>query len=98
MQKILTPNVMQFLGGVVAVLIGALVLKGTTEGMGLVGLGVFAMGNAIKSPGHVMQERAAEKRRSSMPPPDPINVPVEGPDSQPPTIPDRPAVKPRVPR
>ncbi len=47
----------------------------------------------------VDDRRAAkeERRRSSLPPPDPINVPVED-ATEPPTIPDRPAVKPRVPR
>ncbi len=36
-------------------------------------------------------------RRASIAP-DPVNVPVEGPDSMPPTIPDRPAARPRVPK
>ena len=64
----LTPNVLQFIGGLIAVLVGALVLKGSAEGPGLVMAGVFAMGNALKSPGDVMQARKAS---ASAPPPKP---------------------------
>jgi len=77
------PNVLQFLGGLIAVLVGALVLKGSVEGMGLVGLGVFAMGNAIKSPHDAMSEAKARKSLAPPPPavaieidPDPTDVPT----------------------
>lgn len=63
--KFLTPNVMQFIGGAIAVLFGAYVLKGSAEGPALVLAGVFAMGNALKSTGQVIDER----KRKSVPPP-----------------------------
>lgn len=70
MEFLKSPNVLQFIGGVVAVLLGALVLKGDSQGPALVMAGVFAMGNAIKSPGDAMAARA-EKKRASMAPPAP---------------------------
>lgn len=68
MQKLLTPNRVQFIGGAIAVLIGTFVLKGNVEGPGLVMAGVFAMGNALKSTGQVLEERKAAKRQSVSPP------------------------------
>ena len=70
MQALLRPNVLQFIGGAIAVLMGVFVLKGSTEGPGLVMLGVFTMGNALKSAGDVMEGRkaAAEAKRASQPP------------------------------
>lgn len=63
-----SPNVLQFIGGTIAVLVGALVLKSDSNGQMLVVGGVFAMGNALKSPGDAM---AAAKARKSVAPPAP---------------------------
>ena len=90
------PGVATFVGGVICILLGALVLKGQDTGAGLVHLGVFAIGLALKSPGTMVAEHA-EKKRASMAPPPGINVPVSimpGADEDAkPTVPDMPAVK-----
>lgn len=78
------PNVLQFIGGAVSVLIGALVLKQDANGALVLG-GVIAMANAIKSVGHVMEEKAAQKR-ASVAPPEPV-VEVDPDPADAPTVP-----------
>lgn len=65
----ITPNMISFAGGAIAVLIGALVLKGDEQGNMLVLAGVFAMGNALKGPTQIVEDAKA-KRASMAPPPE----------------------------
>lgn len=69
MQNFLTPNTLQFIGGAIAVGIGALLLKGDASGMLLVGAGAAAMANTLKSTGQVIEERKERKAAKSVPPP-----------------------------
>jgi hypothetical protein len=64
MQKLLTPNTMQFIGGLIAALLAKLVFKDD----GFYTVAVFATGNALKSAGDMMQARKDAQRQSSAPP------------------------------
>ena len=66
----MSPNVLQFIGGTVSMLIGVLVLKQDANSL-MVGGGALAMANALKSAGDAYkgaQEKAAAKRASMAPP------------------------------
>ncbi len=65
----LSPNVLQFIGGAVSVLLGSLVLKQGADGALVMG-GVIAMANALKSPAdmHASSKAAKEAKRQSAPP------------------------------
>ncbi len=68
MEILKSPNVLQFLGGVVCVLLGAFVVKDPVQSTTLLVAGVGAAMNAIKSPGDAMAARAEKKRASQAPP------------------------------
>ncbi len=72
MQRIMTPNTLQFIGGAVSILIGALVLKQDANGALVLG-GVLAMANALKSPAdmHAASKAKQEAKRQSSAPPKP---------------------------
>ncbi|HEX2677769.1 MAG TPA: hypothetical protein VHM19_14050 [Polyangiales bacterium] len=63
----LSPNTLQFLGGLASVLVGALVLKQDGNGALVMG-GVAAMFNALKSPHDVVKAKQEAKRASVAPP------------------------------